>query len=438
MHVIFEKFLKKIYAEEVKGGFRMNKFTKSKKIVGLLLVGILVSLIAIPSYADNNGEGNEYPIVLVNGFAGWGREELLGYRYWGGLVDLEEKLNDNGYETYTATVGPYSSNWDRACELYAYIKGGTVDYGEAHSKRHGHERYGRDFDGVYPEWGELDTEGKINKIHLLSHSMGAQTARMIVQLLEEGSEEERNATSEGLGPLFEGNKSIVHSVTTISGTHDGTTLADGFNMLNDFAKNGISFFAAIAGCDDDPIYDFKLDQWGLQRKEGESFLDYSTRVFNSSIWDESNKDFSVWDLSTDGASIINGWVEAQPDVYYFSYATSATIEKKSVHVPVPGVVNPFLFPYSIFVGSYTRDEPNRPVIDSSWLENDGVVNTISQNGPKTNSSDIIVEYNGDPQIGKWNYMGKIELTDHLDIVGTIGNIVPFYLEIAEDLVSLPE
>ncbi len=78
--------------------------------------------------------GNNYPIVLVHGFMGFGRDELLGYKYWGGVVDLQEKLNASGHETYTATVGPVSSNWDRACELYAYIVGGTVDYGEAHAK----------------------------------------------------------------------------------------------------------------------------------------------------------------------------------------------------------------------------------------------------------------------------------------------------------------
>lgn len=78
--------------------------------------------------------GNNYPIILVHGFMGFGRDELLGYKYWGGVVDLQEKLNASGHETYTATVGPVSSNWDRACELYAYIVGGTVDYGEAHAK----------------------------------------------------------------------------------------------------------------------------------------------------------------------------------------------------------------------------------------------------------------------------------------------------------------
>lgn len=43
-------------------------------------------------------EGNNYPIVLVHGFMGFGRDELLGYKYWGGAVDLQEKLNVSGHK----------------------------------------------------------------------------------------------------------------------------------------------------------------------------------------------------------------------------------------------------------------------------------------------------------------------------------------------------
>ena len=84
-------------------------------------------------YAEESQQNN-YPIILVNGFAGWGREEMLGVKYWGGVHDIQEDLKRNGYTVHTATVGPVSSNWDRACELYAQINGGTVDYGAAHAE----------------------------------------------------------------------------------------------------------------------------------------------------------------------------------------------------------------------------------------------------------------------------------------------------------------
>ena len=82
----------------------------------LLLFLLLLLTVSVLARA-----GNDYPFVLVHGFTGWGRDELLGFKYWGGFNDLQESLNQAGYRTYTGVVGPFASNWDRACELYAYI-----------------------------------------------------------------------------------------------------------------------------------------------------------------------------------------------------------------------------------------------------------------------------------------------------------------------------
>ena len=40
---------------------------------------------------------NNYPIVLVHGLFGWGKEEMGDYRYWGGTSDLEVILEKAGY-----------------------------------------------------------------------------------------------------------------------------------------------------------------------------------------------------------------------------------------------------------------------------------------------------------------------------------------------------
>ena len=76
---------------------------------------------------------NKYPIVLVHGFMGWGKNEMGNYKYWGGNYDLEQAFKDQGFEVYVASVGPISSNWDRAVELFYQIKGGQVNYGKRHS-----------------------------------------------------------------------------------------------------------------------------------------------------------------------------------------------------------------------------------------------------------------------------------------------------------------
>ena len=78
---------------------------------------------------------NTYPIVLVHGFMGWGEDEMGGYRYWGGRQDYAQMLRDEGHTVFTVSIGPVSSNWERAVEVYTQLKGGQVDYGKAHAEQ---------------------------------------------------------------------------------------------------------------------------------------------------------------------------------------------------------------------------------------------------------------------------------------------------------------
>lgn len=417
----------------------------------LLIVPLLVFFLATPALAKENGninrnrgKNNNYPIVLVHGFMGWGRDEVLGFKYWGGFNDIQENMKDNGYKVYTASVGPIASNWDRACELYAYVKGGRVDYGKVHSQKNGHLRYGKTYPGLYPGWGKEDGNGNVKKIHLVGHSMGGQTIRTLVQLLEEGSKEEVAATNENdLSPLFKGDKKWICSVTSISTPHDGTSILDDKNfMLSNAIQKMIGSLASVTGNNKSFVYDFKADQWGLKRKPGEIYPRYARRVLNSYIWD--TKDIAKWDLSPQGARELNRWVKAQPDVYYFSWTTKAT---KSVPftgkvIADPIYMNPVLIPGSIIMTNHTNRGRYGIKIDYKWFHNDGAVNVISANGPKLGSNDKIVRYNfaKSPQKGQWTDMGIIDKTDHMDIVG-IGNLrdlTRFYVNIGKQLTSLPQ
>ncbi|SFD42402.1 esterase/lipase family protein [Clostridium uliginosum] len=382
----------------------------------------------------NITQGNNYPIVLVHGFLGFGRDELLGYKYWGGVVDVQEELNDLGHQTYTATVGPVSSNWDRACELYAYIVGGKVDYGEAHAKKFGHNRYGRTYPGLYKN---ISNE---NKIHLIGHSMGGQTIRTLTQLLTEGSKDEMNYGQGNLSPLFEGGKHWVYSITTISTPNNGTTIADAV-PAREFLSSAFGILGTITGRSNlaSSLYDFKLDQWGLKRQYGESQFKYIRRVLGSDIWDRT-KDISTYDLSTQGARELNRWVKAQPDVYYFSWSTCATKESLITDHSIAqiGPMNPILYPTADIMGRYTRNRAGLPVIDKKWFPNDGVVNTYSQSGPILDSNDIIKQYNGEAKIGQWNVMPRLINTDHMDIVGSFGDVEDWYNDYADFLSKLPQ
>lgn len=430
----------------------MNKFFKKLAITAL--AGF--SLFSFNSASANERAGikNNYPIILVHGFSGWGRNEMAGVKYWGLFSgDIQEKLKEKGHPTFTAAMGPVSSNYDQAAELYAQIKGGCVDYGEAHSAKHGHERYGRCYDGFYPEWGTVDPDtGKIRKVHLIAHSHGGKTSRMLVQLLEQGSPiEEGNVSVSPLLDKEQSTRNWVASATTISTPHDGTTLTEMFNSMIPYVTQVLNTVGATAGVvsSKELIFDFKLDQWGLKRQEDESMSSYLKRIENSNMW-HNNKDFAIWDLSVDGSYEFNGKVKAQPNVYYFSWATKATRKALLGSCELPSIftgMNPHNFISAKHMGCYSRDEEGHVKVDKRWWPNDGVVNTISMSGPKINSTDEIVPYSGTPQIGKWNYRGLVKNTDHNDVIGfnplhssnvyKSGRIVKWYLEIAEDLKRLP-
>ncbi|MHA1819001.1 MAG: esterase/lipase family protein, partial [Promethearchaeota archaeon] len=132
---------------------------------------------------SSGSNGNDFPIVFIHGAGGWGEDELLGFNYWGGFHSIPDLLRSLGFKVYVLQVGPVSSSWDRAVEAFYEIKGGRVNYGAAHSAKFGHNQYGREFSGFYPEWGTLNPDGTIKKIHIIAHSMGGQTARVLNTLL---------------------------------------------------------------------------------------------------------------------------------------------------------------------------------------------------------------------------------------------------------------
>ncbi|TYZ68963.1 hypothetical protein PybrP1_000167, partial [[Pythium] brassicae (nom. inval.)] len=286
-----------------------------------------------------------------------------------------------GYTVYTAAVGPFSSNWDRACELYAQIKGGQVDYGTKHAAKHGHTRTGRTYAGLYPEWGNV-VNGKVNKVHLIGHSMGGQTIRMLTQLLNKGSAGAPVVEDASSSALFAGGKDWVHSITTISTSNQGTTFANGISEIGDSVKNllvGVLSVLNVGGSTAQMLYDAKLDQWGITAKRsGESLGDYMERVFSSPIFKPGFKDVSLWSLSTPGATEENTWVKTLPNVYYYSYATSDTFGARdwllrAIQLPHPLTMLLPLQPLGVFLGS--RYAPNAG-FSTSWQENDGVVKDL--------------------------------------------------------------
>ena len=167
---------------------------------------------------------------------------------------------------------------------------------------------------------------------------------------------------------------------------------------------------------------------------------------NNGAWDTKN--ISSWDLSLDGAAELNSFLNASPDIYYFSYSFSATKkdELTGYHTPNKDV---FLLIRSRakLLGSRVVFTSNGSETDSTWWENDGIVNTKSMRGPTTgeNGPDPIVKYVPLEPLkqGKWYTFDLIRL-DHYQSVGHMlsnkkrSMLDSIYINHAQLLWSLPK
>lgn len=399
-------------------------------------IATLLSCATTPEEAAPIPATRSEPIILVPGFGGWGREEIPGFYYWGGRTDLQSVLRQAGFIVQTAELGPLSSNWDRACELFAFIKGGRVDYGAAHSAEHGHERYGRTFPGVYPGLSES------HKVHLVSHSMGGQTARLFAHLLRYGDEDEHG---EGMSPLFAGGNSHggqpVKSIVTLSTPHNGTTLVNNRELMESILKTSAAALAAITETGFLSEFDLDMAQWGIIRGDGESLADYFSKVRSHPVWSGSETDVSIWDVSTTGAAALNQQVAADDEIYYFSWSNEKTANGPFGRNKIPEIsMLSFFIPGAIYMGSLAQVEGDANTVD--WLANDGVVNTASMSGPMT---DTIIDFGEAPRPGMWHHMGILDSIDHAEILGIPSGKAPegydtiedFYIEICELITELP-
>lgn len=379
------------------------------------------------------------PIIMVHGLGGFGPDELAGFNYWGGIDNIPQYLTSNGYPAYATSVGPFSSNFDRAVDLYYYIKGGYVDYGKFHSSKYGHhQKKSRYYPGVYPQWDAS------HPVHLLGHSMGGITVRKLLTLLEQGDAAEHQDPDHAT--LFSGGKTgWVRSVTTISTPHNGATLT--YKLLpeySQFVKQLVIAAAAMSGAspEADNFYDFDLEQWDLEREPGESFASYASRVSNSRVW--STNDYSGQDVTPEAA---RDWNQAEPDsrnVYYFSVSTKHTNTGLLTGWEYPRatmfpVLIPVAYPVPVLMGlgNYTQNAPGKVVIDSKWWANDGAANVYGMSGPSTS---IIKPYSpATLEKGIWNHIGVYNGYDHFAIIG-MGmvpyNVRPFYMNLASLLAAV--
>lgn len=393
------------------------------KLLSLLLTVVLVAMCALSGCGksakevavEDSGWKTNYTYVFCHGLSGWGSydDRYDTMPYWGMRTgDMIETFNSAGFTAAAASVDPYGSAWDRACELYAQLTGTRVDYGVEHSKRCLHDRYGEDYTGraLIAKWSAKD------KINLVGHSFGGATTRLFTALLANGSEAEQNATKKGdLSPLFEGGKQDwVYSVTSLAAPHNGTSAYN--------TPEGV----------DESLSWLQGKMAGLMSSNLGGDADAYPRV---------STDYAHHDLQIDYAMELNKQIGTFDNIYYFSVPCSATMKQADGTWKPNDLMSDMFMNGGTKMGKYTGKTDAGFEITEEWLDNDGLVNTISATAPFTDPS-----RNFDPEKdslesvkpGVWQVLPTFK-GDHMSIIGGLldkTDVLQYYLDFMSRINSL--
>lgn len=376
---------------------------------------------ALVSFAQS-----DCPFVFVHGLFGWGSGEGINSLapYWGATTgDLMSYLNSTGRESYSASVGPISSSWDRACELYAQLTGTTVDYGVVHSKKYGHKRFGRSYEKpLFEGWGNGKPGDFHHAVHLIGHSLGGNTVRLFAHLLTHGSDIEKSETpAEELSGLFAGGKEdLLKSVTTICSPHNGTTLYEAVKDTKSLPLLEFIVYSWAGVMGRSPLngrgVDFHMEQYGLSRIPQQKD---TAPIHNAikTIW--SAQDNVVYEFNPEGVRLLNEVIKICPNLYYFSYSTNAVkpLIGDKFYLPL-NIRTPILVFTSALMLMKSKTSYNTIADKYIRYANDGLVNTFSALHPYDEPFKDFDRDNIQP--GIWNVMPIIE-GDHGTPIGLLAN-----------------
>lgn len=394
-------------------------FFRVKKI-GTRMTALWMGVLILAMSVFSMGIGYKKPAktdvkyLFVHGLAGWGSYDLINdiFPYWGlSGGSIIRYLNNQGYESYAASVDPTESAWDRACELYAQLTGTRVDYGKAHSEAAGHERYGRDFTGR-----ALMKDFDSSKVALIGHSFGGATVRLFSEILRNGSEEERAATDESdLSPFFKGgNGDNLFALVTLTAPTNGTTAYD---LYEDES--------------------FDLDSISIP-EEYERYSDTVSKGTKPDYDGREDWDYASFDMHIDNAFELNKRITTFDDVYYFAYPCSTSVVNADGSLdPDPSITEDIFMKGAVYMSKYTGYTKGGIKLDESWRSNDGLVNEISAGAPFGAPQESYSEGSA-IEPGRW-YVMPTFTGDHMSFQGGLTKkteIKPFYLELVKLLAGL--
>ncbi|XP_074574157.1 uncharacterized protein LOC141830645 isoform X1 [Curcuma longa] len=352
-------------------------------------------------------EGSPPPIVLVHGIFGFGKGRLGGLSYFAGAEKKDERV-------LVPDLGSLSSIHDRARELFYYLKGGKVDYGEEHSRKFGHSQFGRTYErGHYPSWGEH------HPVHFVGHSAGVQVVRVLQQMLADKvfdllhlrnsllifasfliDNPNLHELHMGYQQAFNGfdtSEDWVLSITSLSGALNGTTRTyydgmqpeDGRSMksicLLQLCRLGVIVYDWLDITWLKNYYNFGFDHFQMAwRNSGITGL-VDLILGNSGPF--ASGDWILPDLTIQGSINLNSGLQTFPNTFYFSYATRRT--RKILGFTVPSSIwgiHPMLFIRVLQMCQWRfpagAPPPYKGYRDEDWEHNDGALNTISMTHPR--------------------------------------------------------
>lgn len=338
------------------------------------------------SVAENND-----PVVFVHGYGG--SSDHLQYG---------DELRSSGLVVFAADVNPYASNHERACELYAQVKGLQTDYGVCHSRENDHERFGPDYTGkgFYPEWSEE------HQIHVIGHSQGGLTVRYLERMLEEGSD-----CAEDTFEFFTGGKRWLTSLTAMATPQEGSSVFDpDFGPFPDLQLPKQLMKMTMNR------KTIKFPHSNIIQEPNENFDKYMGRIEASGLFD--SKDFGIYDMSTKGVNEFNQ-NDASPysDRYYFGIATERTNPTEECYfyflvyvcdeIEVPdSLMNDYYWDTAAYIGKYAPPEDR---------ENDGIVSNSRARCPRQENCEQVRDGSTDWYPGYWQYI-DLDFVDHLQLV----------------------
>lgn len=290
-----------------------------------------------------------------------------------------------------ACLSPYASSHDRAVELFYMLKGGYIDYGEEHSCKYGHKRFGRHLHARLPHWSASAP------IVLVAHSHGGNTARMLQHLLAV--------------EFFDGYDTCaawVKAIVCIAVPLNGLPVINGVGMplredcCRGLTKTGIERGQQVGRLPSLPrvgqtlgyllhwgfgdfcwarrLYDWGLDHWSLTRKTG------GWLALRQLLWGThhilNTDDTAGYDLTVHGSGRLNDLMPLHSDTYYFSIPCMWTLPSAG-GMPCPRATSAFfIVPTAALTAIFTPQKPPASFVKEwdyrEWLQNDLVVPLRSQ------------------------------------------------------------